>query len=202
MARLMKAKGKLVRRFGINIFGNAKYDRLLKRKPSPPGEVRQRRPKQTSFSRQLIEKQKLKFSYGVSEKQLRRVFDRAKAQPGVTGDNMLFLLERRLDNVVYKLGMARSRSQARQLVTHGHFYFNGRRVDVPSIQVRVGDKIETRSHQNSVTLLRKLISENSNRAVPEWLKRDEISGEVTMLPTRDMITTVSEEQQIVEFFSR
>lgn len=202
MARLTKAKGKLVRRFGINIFGNAKYDRLLKRKPHSPGEIRQRRPRQTEFSRQLLEKQKLKFAYGVTERQLRSLFSRAKTMPGVTGHNMLFLLERRLDNVVYKLGMAGSRSQARQLVSHGHFYVNGRKTTVPSVRVRAGDSIETRPKKASVDLLRKLVSENGSRAVPEWLMREDINGKVTMLPTRAMIPTVAEEQQIVEFFSK
>ncbi len=202
MARLTKAKSKLVRRFGVNIFGNAKYDRILKRRPTSPGEPRKSRPRQTEFARQLIEKQKLKFSYGISEGQLRRVFNFAKTQPGVTGDNMLFALESRLDNVIYRLGMASSRSQARQLVSHGHFLFNGRRVNVPSIKVRVGDKVQVRSKKSSVDMLRRLIAENGNCTVPAWLERGDVSGEVVMKITRDMIPTIAEEQQIVEFFSK
>lgn len=202
MARLLTAKGKLVRRLKINIFGNPKYDRLLKKKPNPPGEFRKRKPRQTEFGRQLLEKQKLKFAYGVSERQLRNIFAKAKTQPGVTGTNMLILLERRLDNVVYKLGLSVTRNQARQLVSHGHLLFNGRKVTVPSISVRPGDKIEIREKKESVDLVRRYAAENSGRPIPEWLKRVELVSEVTMLPTRDMIPTLAEEQQIVEFFSK
>ena len=202
MARLLSAKGKVVRRLGVNIFGNPKYDKLLKNKPNPPGEVRKRKPRQTEFGRQLLEKQKLKFSYGVSEKQLRNIFAKAKTQPGVTGHNMLFLLERRLDNVVYKLGLSATRNQARQLVSHGHLLLNGRKVTIPSISVRIGDKIEVREKKESVALIRRYASENASRPVPEWLMKSELTGEVTMYPTREMILTIAEEQQIVEFFSK
>ncbi len=202
MARILQAKGKIVRRFGINIFGNQKYDKLLKRKPSPPGEHRQRRPRQTEYGRQLVEKQKLKFSYGVTERQLRNIFTRAKVLSGVSGHNMLILLECRLDNVVYRLGFAGSRNQARQLVSHGHLLHNGRRVTVPSIRVREGDTIQVIEKPAATALVRRLLAENSSRAIPEWLKREELSGEVTMYPTREMIPTIAEEQQIVEFFSK
>lgn len=202
MARLLTAKGKVVRRLGINIFGNPKYDALLKKRPTPPGEVRKRKPRQTEFGRQLLEKQKLKFAYGVTEKQLRNIFNKAKSMPGVTGHNMLGLLERRLDNVVYRLGIGVSRNQARQLVSHGHLLLNGRKVTVPSISLRVGDKIEVRAKKDSQTLVRRLLSENSSRPVPEWLKREDLSYEVTMYPTREMIPTIAEEQQIVELFSK
>ncbi|XP_060083968.1 small ribosomal subunit protein uS4-like [Ylistrum balloti] len=202
MARILQAKGKIVRRFGINIFGNPKYDKLLKRKPAPPGELRQRRPRQTEFGRQLLEKQKLKFSYGVSERQLRNIFKKAKVMGGVTGYNLLLLLERRLDNVVYKAGFASSRNQARQFVSHGHILYNNKRVTIPSINVKVGDKIEVIDKKGSVVLIRRWLTENSARAVPEWLKREELNVEVTMYPTRDMIPSVAEEQQIVEFFSK
>lgn len=202
MARLLTAKGKVVRRLGINIFGNPKYDRLLKKRPGLPGEIRKRKPRQTEFGRQLLEKQKLKFAYGVTEKQLRTIFAKAKARPGVTGYNMLELLERRLDNVIYRLGMSLSRNQARQLVSHGHILLNGRRVTVPSISLRVGDKIEIREKQDSIEMVRRLAAENSSRVIPEWLKREELLSEVTMYPTREMIPTIAEEQQIVEFYSK
>lgn len=202
MARLLTAKGKVVRRLGINIFGNPKYDALLKKRPNPPGEVRKRKPRQTEFGRQLLEKQKLKFAYGVSEKQLRNIFKKAKSQSGVAGYNMLILLERRLDNVVYRLGMGISRNQARQLVSHGHLLLNGRKITVPSISVKVGDKIEVREKKDSQTLIRRLISENSGRPIPEWLRREDIASEVTMYPTREMIPTIAEEQQIVELYSK
>lgn len=202
MARLLTPKGKVVRRLGINIFGNPKYDKILKNRPAPPGEIRKRKPRNTEFGRQLLEKQKLKFAYGVSEKQLRSIFKKAKTQPGITGDNMLSMLERRLDNVMYRAGLSVSRNQARQLVSHGHLLFNGRRVTVPSISVRVGDVIEVRPKKESIALTRKYAAENSSRNLPEWITREELKTEITMIPTRDMIPTIAEEQQIVEFYSK
>lgn len=204
MARNSTAKGKIVRRFGINIFGNPKYDRLLKKKPTPPGEPKKTRVRQTEYGRQLAEKQKVKFAYGLSERQFRNVFEKAKAMRGVAGHNMLILLERRLDNVVYRLGMARSRNQARQLVGHGHVYLNGRRVNVPSALVRVGDEISIKPRESSKELVRRLISENSGRPSAPWLSlsADDLVAKVAMLPSRDMIPTLADEQMIVEFYSK
>ena len=145
MARSSKARGKTVRHLGINIFGNPKYDRLLKKKPYGPGEPKKGRIRETEYARQLKEKQKVKFAYGLSERQFRNLFYKAKVLKGVTGHNMLILLERRLDNVVYRMGMAASRRQARQLVGHGHIHLNGRKVTIPSALVRPGDKISVKS---------------------------------------------------------
>lgn len=204
MARLTKAKGKIVRRLGVNVFGNPKYDRLLKKKPYGPGNPKKGRTRETEYARQLKEKQKLKFAYGLSERQFRNLFYKAKTLKGVTGHNMLILLERRLDNVVYRLGMAASRDQARQLVSHGHIYLNGRKVTVPSALVRPGDQLAAKDKKTTAALMRRLVSENSGRAVPDWLdvSRDDLTGRVTMLPTREMIPTVAEEQLIVEFYSK
>lgn len=204
MARNTTAKGKIVRRFGLNIFGNPKYDRLLKKKPAPPGEPKKGRVRQSEYGRQLAEKQKVRFAYGLSERQFRNVFDKAKSMRGVAGHNMLILLERRLDNVVYRLGMAASRGQARQLVGHGHIYLNGRRVNIPSALVKAGDQITVKPRESSKELLRRLLSENSSRPVTPWLNlsADDLTATVSALPTRDMIQTVGEEQMIVEFYSK
>ncbi len=204
MARLTKAKGKIVRRLGTNIFGNPKYDRLLKKKPQGPGEPKKGRVRQTEYGRQLVEKQKLKFAYGLSERQFRNLFYKAKHMKGVTGDNMLILLERRMDNVVYRLGMATSRSQARQLVSHGHILLNNRRMSIPSALVRAGDTITMKERKATKDLVRRLLADNSGRPVPPWLEmsRDEMIGSVQALPTRDVIPTIAEEQLIIEFYSK
>ena len=204
MARNSTARGKIVRRFGLNIYGNQKYDRLLKRKPNGPGNPKRGRVRQTEYGRHLNEKQKLKWAYGLSEKQFSNLFYKAKTMKGVTGDNMLMMLERRLDNVVYRLGMATSRAQARQLVSHGHITLNGRKVTIPSAVVRPADMIAVRDRKPTKDLVRKLMADNSSRPVPPWLtvSRDELQGKVEVNPTRDVIPTVAEEQLIVEFYSK
>jgi small subunit ribosomal protein S4 len=204
MARNSTAKGKIVRRFGLNIFGNQKYDRLLKRKPNGPGNPKRGRVRQTEYGRQLNEKQKLRWAYGLSEKQFSNLFYKAKSMKGVTGDNMLMLLERRLDNVVYRLGMATSRSQARQLVSHGHITLNGRKLTIPSAVVRPADTISVRDRKPTKDLVRRLMADNSSRPIPPWLtvSRDELVGKVEVSPTRDIIPTIAEEQLIVEFYSK
>ncbi len=202
MAKLTKAKGKIVRRLGVNIFGHPKYDRLLKRKPNPPGELRNTRVRITEFGRQLIEKQKLKFSYGVSEKQLRGIFSRAQTLVGVTGHNMVSLLERRIDNVIYRAGFASSRLQARQMVSHGHVIHNGKRITIPSIRVRVNDMITIKSKESTITFVRKQIADSQGRAKPDWLSVDDLSIKITMLPTREMVPLPVEEQLVVEFYSK
>ena len=204
MARNQTAKGKIVRRFGDNIFGNPKYDRLLKKKPNGPGEPKKGRIRQTEYARQLAEKQKLKWAYGLSERQFRNLFDRAKAMPGVTGHNMLILLERRLDNVVFRLGFAHTRSQARQLVTHGHVELNGRSLNVPSAIVRASDEVRMKERKTTKEMVRRIMADTASRTVPPWLtvSRDDMLGTIAALPTRDAIPTVAEEQLIVEFYSK
>jgi small subunit ribosomal protein S4 len=204
MARLTKAKGKVVRRLGTNIFGNPKYDRLLKKKPQGPGEPKKGRVRQTEYGRQLVEKQKMKLAYGLSERQFRNLFFKAKHMKGVTGDNMLILLERRLDNVVYRLGMATSRAQARQLVSHGHIMLNDRPLSIPSAVVRAGDRITVKERKATKDLVRRLLADNSSRPIPPWLvmSRDDMIGSVQALPTRDVIPTIAEEQLVIEFYSK
>ncbi len=205
MARNTKARGKIVRRLGVNIYGNPKYDKLLKKKPQGPGKERgaRSRGKVSDYGRQLLEKQKLRFSYGLSERQFFRTFLKAKRLKGLTGDNMMILLERRLDNVVYRLGMATSRSQARQFISHGHIRLNGKRSNIPSIQTGESDTIEVLEKEGSKKIIRECLS-HSNQVMPVWLSLDDdsLKGKVERLPYRTDITTDINEQMVVEFYSK
>ena len=205
MARNTKSRGKIVRRLGVNIYGNPKYDRLLRKKPQKPGQEKGYRPrgKLSDYGLQLLEKQKLRFSYGLSEKQFFNTFLKAKRLKGLTGDNMMVLLERRLDNVVYRLGMATSRQQARQIVSHGHIRLNGKRSNIPSIAVREGDEIIVRDKGSSHKMLRQSLA-HSNQNLPVWLTLDgdALKGRVERLPYRTDIESVVNEQTVVEFYSK
>jgi small subunit ribosomal protein S4 len=205
MARNTKAKGKIVRRLGVNIYGNAKYDKLLKKKPQKPGQEKgsRSRSKVSDYGRQLLEKQKLRFSYGLSEKQFFNTFVKAKGLSGLTGDNMMILLERRLDNVVYRLGMATTRSQARQMVNHGHIKLNGKRSNIPSMLVREGDEIQVKDKESTKKLVRENLA-HSNQVVPAWLTidGDALKGKIERLPYRTDIPTAANEQMVVEFYSK
>jgi small subunit ribosomal protein S4 len=188
MAKNFTAKGKIVRRLGVNIYGNPKYDRLLERRPTPPGQHGAgRRGKPSDYARQLMEKQKVRFCYGLSEKQFRRVFDKAKGMKGITGHNMLILLERRLDNMVFRLGLASTRTEARLFVRHGHFLVNGRKVDIPSYLVRAGDVIEVREKSRKIAKISEALDSVMRRGVPTWLEldRDAFKGTVKTLPARE-----------------
>ena len=198
-----KAKGKIVRRLGLNIYGNPKYDRLLEKRPTPPGMHTRRRSRLSEYGLQLVEKQKLRFCYGMTERQFRTLFAKAKNMKGITGDNMLVLLERRLDNVVYRLGMAATRSQARQIVKHGHVLLNGKKASTPSQIVSVDDKISPKKKKSSESMIRDLI-EGNHRDIPSWLAVDEKAAEGLMvrMPEREDIPTVADEQLIVEFYSK
>ncbi len=198
-----KAKGKIVRRLGVNVFGNPKFERLLEKRPNPPGMHSRRRGRLSDYGTQLVEKQKLRFHYGLAERQFRTVFAKAKNMGGITGDNMLILLERRLDNVVYRMGMAATRSQARQLVRHGHLDLNGRKASTPSQLVSAGDKITVKGRKSSQAMVHNALEAN-HRDVPAWLMADEKAdaGMVIRLPERSEIPTVADEQLIVEFYSK
>lgn len=205
MARNSKAKGKIVRRLGVNIYGNNKYDKLLKKKPQGPGKERgaRSRNKVSDFGKQQNEKQKIRFAYGMSEKQFYNSFLKAKAMPGLTGDNMMIMLERRLDNVIYRLGMATTRSQARQLVSHGHIVFNDRKLNIPSAIVRAGDVISIKTSDASVKMIRENIS-RAGRPVPAWLslEADSLKAKIERIPFRTDIDTIANEQVVVEFYSK
>ena len=182
----------------------------FERRPYPPGQhgrmaARLHRGRESDYARQLRAKQQAKRIYGVSERQFRRYFDVAQQARGLTGQVLLQLLETRLDNVVYRLGFARSRREARQLVTHGHFTVNGRRTDIPSYQVRPGDVIAVREGSRNRTFFREIIPAwAEGQKVPDWLERDldNLSGRVLRLPERGDIDTQVDEQLIVEFYSR
>ena len=205
MARSEKARGKVVRRLGVNIYGNVKYDRLLKKKPQGPGQERGKRSrnKVSNYGQQLLEKQKIRYSYGLSEKQFYNTFLKAKKLSGLTGDNMLILLERRLDNVVYRLGMANTRAQARQMVGHGHVKLNGKRSDIPSMIVSEGDVIKIKDCDGSKKLVRDNLTK-SGQPVPVWLTivEDDLVGKIERLPYRTDIVTIANEQAVVEFYSK
>jgi small subunit ribosomal protein S4 len=168
------------------------------------GRQAQFRRKESDYGLQLREKQKVRRLYGVFERQFRRYFQQAQRMKGMTGENMLVVLESRLDNVIYRLGLASSRAQARQLISHGHFEVNGRKTNVPSFLVSVGDKVAVRENNKKKTHFKELAKELDDGRVPGWLKLDSksLSGEVLSLPTRDQIDLTLNEQLIVEFYSR
>ncbi len=175
------------------------------RRSYPPGEHGERRGRKSSdYGIQLREKQKIKRIYGLSEKQFHLFFERAERQKGITGTNLLIALERRLDNVVYRLGFANSRGQARQLVQHRHFLVNGRRVNIPSFQVNVGDTIEVREGSRNVPVIQEALDAVVRRGVPQWLdlEKDRLRGVVKSLPVREDLTMPMQEQLVVELYSK
>jgi|TARA_B100001964_G_scaffold193453_1_gene216642 small subunit ribosomal protein S4 len=177
----------------------------IEKRNVPPGHHgKGRKAKLMGYGLQLREKQKVKRIYGVLESQFRRYFESADRQRGITGETLLQLLERRLDNVAYRLGLATSRPQARQLVRHGHFFINGRRVNVPSYSVRVGDVVSVREGSRKSTSIQHAMEEVKGRGVPEWLEFDaeQMSGRIASLPTREQINLPVQEQLIVELYSK
>ena len=154
MAKPSRIRGKLVRKFGVNVFGNPKYDRLLNRKSYAPGQHGQtRRRRLSNYGVQLQEKQKIKFMYGLLEKQFRNYFTKAENMSGETGTNLLQMLESRLDNIVFRISFAPTRPAARQLVNHGHFLVNDKRVNIPSYILKSGDKIQVREKSKKMVLI-------------------------------------------------
>ena len=169
---------------------------------NPKGQMRK---KQSEYALQLTEKQKVKFVYGIMEKQFHMYYEKASRMPGKTGENLLTLIERRLDNVVYRLGFAMTRREARQLVTHGHFTVNDQRVDIPSFLVKVGDVIEVKASSRSSVKFSKLTGEDAPLVtVPQWLEREKnaLKGTVVQMPVREDIDLPVEEHLIVELYSK
>ncbi len=174
------------------------------RRPYPPGQHGQGRIKFSDYGLQLREKQKIKRIYGLSEKQFRLFYSRAERQRGITGENLLLALERRLDNMVYRMGFTSSRSQARQWVGHSHFTVNGRKANIPSMLVGVGDVIEVKEGKRNNPHLVEAVETSSRRGVPAWVELDRQNwrGVVKALPTREELTLPMQEQLIVEFYSK
>lgn len=209
MARYIGPVCRLCRREGIKLFlkGERCYtDKCaIERRSYPPGQHGQGRGKKaTEYSIQLREKQKLKRIYGMLEGQFRRIFSLAERKRGITGENLLLLLERRLDNMVYRMGFATSRTEARQLVRHGHFLVNERQVNIPSYLVNPGDEVQVREASRKVVRIQEAVDLMQRRGVPEWLEvnKDSFTGKVRTLPTRAQLTLPVNEQLIVELYSK
>jgi small subunit ribosomal protein S4 len=176
----------------------------MERRPFPPGQAGRKRPKDSEYRTQLREKQKTKRMYGMLEKQFHLYYELANRQPGITGENLLRLLETRLDNVVYRLGFATSRDEARQQVRHGHISVNGKRVDIPSYRVRPGDLVSVAPNAKDLLVIKGAILSNERHTVPGWLEVDidKLQGSVLSLPTRDQIDITVRENLIVELYSK
>jgi small subunit ribosomal protein S4 len=202
MARYTGPRTRLSRRFGIALFGPDKY--LERRNYGPGVHGPKSRRKHTDYGLALIEKQKLRYFYGLMERQFRGVYERALKRRGVTGEQMLQILETRLDNVVYHLGFAITRAAARQMVNHGHVKVNGRKVNVPSYGLKVNDVIEVRDSNVSRQLATKNLEMSTSKVVPDWLQlnKDVFKGTVMRIPTREEIQPIANEQAVVEFYSR
>ncbi len=210
MGRYIGPWVKLDRRFGAVVSGKRSAPRILQRRNYPPGQhgrIRGRRRKLSEYGLRLLEKQKLKFLYGgLREKQFKRYFDRAAKSKENTGEALLQLLERRLDNVVFRLGFAVTRRQARQLVVHGHILVNGRKVDVPAYEVEEGDIIEIKPASREVPVIKENLENIDPRSVPEWLELDKANfrGKVLKVPeaVQDYLEVPVNLQYIIEFYSK
>ena len=204
MARYTGPKVKISRRLGVNIFENDKGSKALNKRPYPPGEHgRSRRRQPSEYLLQLQEKQKAKYIYGVLERQFSNLYKEASRQKGVTGENLLRMLEQRLDNIVFRAGWASTRPQARQFVGHGMINVNGRRVDIPSYRVRKGDVISLRDKPRQMIVIRHNL-DTLDRLKPAWLEVGDDGFQVTVrdLPTREQIDVPVREQLIVELYSK
>jgi small subunit ribosomal protein S4 len=202
MARYIGPTTRLSRRFGQPLFGSTK---AYEKRSYPPGQHGPKlRRKLSEYAVGLNEKQKLRYIYGLLERQFRRTFEIAKKERGVTGERFLQLLETRLDSVVYLLGFAKSRASARQLVNHGHVRVNGRKVDISSFNVRAGDEVEIKNSPSSRQIATRNLEESRARTVPGWLtlNAEAYKGVINRLPTREEMEQGVNEQLIVEFYSR
>ena len=202
MARYTGPRTRLSRRFGIPLFGPDKY--LERRNYGPGVHGPKSRRKTTEYGEGLNEKQKLRYYYGLMERQFRGVYEKALRRRGVTGEQMLQILETRLDNVVFHLGFANTRAAARQMVCHGHITVKGRKVSIPSYALKVNDVIVVKNNSVSRQLATKGLEVSTSRAVPDWLSlsKEEFKGTVMRIPTRDEIQPIANEQAVVEFYSR
>ncbi len=208
MARYTDSVCRLCRREGLKLFlkGERCYtDKCaIERRNYPPGEHGQARSKFSEYAIQLREKQKVKRMYGLLEDQFRLYFQKAERQKGITGENLLLLLERRLDNMVYRMGFATSRAEARQLIRHGHFTVDSRKVNIPSYLVKAGQSVTVKERSRKVTRIVEALEQAERRGVPEWLEvsKDNFTAHVKVLPARAEITMPINEKLIVELYSK
>jgi small subunit ribosomal protein S4 len=208
MARYTESVCRLCRREGMKLYlkGSRCYSKkcAFERRPSPPGQHGIRRRKVGDYGLQLREKQKVRRVYGVLERQFKNYFDAAESRPGVTGENLLRLLEMRLDNAVFRMGLAPSRAAARQLVGHGHMAVNGRPTDIPSYQLKPGDRIEVRESRTGREPFKVVKETLRSHQAPEWLSVDaaKLVGTVVELPRREQMPQDLNEQLVVEYYSR
>jgi small subunit ribosomal protein S4 len=202
MARYTGPRVRISRRFGIPIFGPTKY--LERRNYGPGVHGPKSRRKTTDYGAGLIEKQKLRYYYGLMEKQFRGVYEKALKRRGVTGETMLQILETRLDNVVFHLGFANTRAAARQMVNHGHVTVNGRKAAIASFALKVNDVVSIKNNNVSRQLATKGLEVSASRVMPDWLSlnKEEFKGTVLRIPTREEIQPIANEQAVVEFYSR
>ena len=202
MARYTGPRLRISRRFGVPIFGSSKY---LERKNYGPGmHGPKARRKKTDYALGLDEKQKLRYYYGLQERQFHGVYQRALKQRGVTGETMLQILETRLDNVVYQLGFSNTRAGARQMVSHGHVMVNGKKVSIPSYSLRVNDVVEVKNTSVSRQIATRGLEISTSRTVPDWVSLDKnaFKGTILRIPTREDIQPIANDQAVVEFYSR
>jgi small subunit ribosomal protein S4 len=203
MASNRSPRGKVVRRLGTNIFGNRKYDKIKDRKPQGPGKAPKVRVKKVSdYAVQLLEKQRYRIAYGLGERQMRTLFHKARRAPGSTGEAMLSRLESRLSNVVYRMGWTASRPQARQLASHGHVLVNGKRVNIPSILLKPGDRIELKASKAVEEAARSWMTVSGKP--PSWLERDEegLAGRIVTGPTASEASVPGKIHLVVEYYTR
>jgi small subunit ribosomal protein S4 len=203
MARYTGPKSRISRRYGVALFGPSKS---LERKNYPPGMhgPKGSRRKQSDYATALAEKQKLRYQYGLMERQFRRYFETALRKRGVTGETLLQMLETRLDNIVYRLGFANSRSSARQLVAHGHVTVNNHKVNIPSYNLKAGDIVVIKDKPGSRRLVTRNLELTQIQPVPDWLvvDKDQFQGKVMRIPSREEIAPIVNEQLVVELYSR
>jgi small subunit ribosomal protein S4 len=205
MAKFTGSKGKLVRKFGENIYGNPKFDKLLNRKSYAPGQHGQsHRRRLSNYGVQLREKQKIKNMYGLLENQFRNNFQKAESMKGETGTNMLQLLERRLDNIVYRLGFAPTRPSARQLVNHYHFLVNGKKVNIPSYLLNPGDEVQVREKSKKMDVILEAMKRIKGDIDIPWLELDKakMKGTFIAIPERDQMNFTIDERLVVELYSK
>ncbi|MBI4621230.1 MAG: 30S ribosomal protein S4 [Desulfobacterales bacterium] len=208
MARYTGSVCRLCRRENLKLY--LKGDRCysdkcaFERKSYPPGQHGQSRSKHSDYGIQLREKQKVKRIYGILENQFRRYFEKADKMKGITGDNLLLFLERRMDNMVFRLGFASSRSEARQLIRHDHFLVNGKKVNIPSYLISPGEIVEVREKSRKIPRIVESLEAVARRGVPHWLELDKenVKGKIVSLPSREDITMPIQEQLIVELYSK